>query len=102
VQTVDCVEPAHLESLLKLSATANSFLYNNNLKVAFLPYDLSFQVSRVLKGSRAHPPSSPDGKNPDLRHQSGCLRMCELIADQVQQARHVPSLQVTQAVTASV
>ena len=45
--TVDCGEPARLESLLEIAArtsTANSNQYKDNLCMALLPYDLEFQV----------------------------------------------------------
>ena len=65
-QPVDCVEPARyqllirqtllhtsiirLESLLELStrtSAANSDQYKDNLRVALLPYDLSFQMGKI-------------------------------------------------------
>ena len=49
-QPVDCVEPARLESLLELStrtSAANSDHYKDNLRVALLPYDLSFQMGKI-------------------------------------------------------
>jgi len=50
-QPVDCVEPARLESLLEMAArtsTANSDQYKDNLCVALLPYDLEFQMGKIL------------------------------------------------------
>jgi len=50
-QPVDCVEPARLESLLELVTritTANSDVYKDNLRVALLPYDLIFQMGKIL------------------------------------------------------
>jgi len=50
-QPVDCVEPARLESLLEMAArtsTANSDIYKDNLCVALLPYDLEFQMGKIL------------------------------------------------------
>merc|ERR1719318_401003 len=49
-QPVDCVEPARLESLLELStrtSAANSDQYKDNVRVALLPYDLSFQMGKI-------------------------------------------------------
>jgi len=50
-QPVDSVEPARLESLLEMAArtsTANSDVYKDNLSVALLPYDLEFQMGKIL------------------------------------------------------
>ena len=50
-QSVDCVEPARLESLLEMAArtsTANYDAYKDNLCVALLPYDLEFQMGKIM------------------------------------------------------
>jgi gamma-tubulin complex component 2 len=50
-QPVDQVEPARLESLLELAlrtSSANSDTYKDNLCVALLPYDLIFQMGKIL------------------------------------------------------
>jgi len=50
-QPVDDVEPGRLESLLELVTritTANSDPYKDNLRVALLPYDLIFQMGKIL------------------------------------------------------
>jgi len=48
---VDGVEPARLESLLELAArtsSANYDQYKDNLSVALLPYDLEFQMGKIM------------------------------------------------------
>jgi len=50
-QSVDGVEPARLESLLELAArtsSANYDQYKDNLSVALLPYDLEFQMGKIM------------------------------------------------------
>jgi len=50
-QAVDCVEPARLESLLEMAArtsSANHDPYKDNLSVALLPYDLEFQMGKIM------------------------------------------------------
>jgi len=50
-QPVDSVEPARLESLLEMAArtsTANHDLYKDNLCVTLLPYDLEFQMGKIM------------------------------------------------------
>ena len=50
-QSVDDVEPARLESLLEMAARASSANYDQykgNLCVALLPYDLEFQMGKIM------------------------------------------------------
>jgi len=50
-QPVDQVEPARLESLLELAlrtSSANHDIYKDNVCVALLPYDLIFQMGKIL------------------------------------------------------
>ena len=50
-QPVDSVEPARLESLLEMAArtsTANHDQYKDNLCVTLLPYDLEFQMGKIM------------------------------------------------------
>ena len=50
-QAVDGVEPARLESLLELAArtsSANHDQYKDNLSVVLLPYDLEFQMGKIM------------------------------------------------------
>ena len=50
-QNVDSVEPTRLESLLELAlrtSVANSDPYKDNVRVELLPYDLIYQMSKIL------------------------------------------------------
>jgi gamma-tubulin complex component 2 len=50
-QNVDAVEPTRLESLLELAlrtSVANSDPYKDNVRVELLPYDLIYQMSKIL------------------------------------------------------
>ena len=52
LQSVNCVEPSRLESLLELAqrtSGANTDPYKDNVGVELLPYDLIFQVSILIK-----------------------------------------------------
>lgn len=49
LQSVNCVEPTRLESLLELAlrtSAANTDPYKDNVCVELLPYDLIFQVCK--------------------------------------------------------
>ena len=50
-QNVNSVEPTRLESLLELAlrtSVANSDPYKDNVRVELLPYDLIYQMSKIL------------------------------------------------------